>query len=100
MYKVLRSVGIKTGAALEGLQLAQESTEYINKNYPEASVNTYIQIFGDLGKIVWIADYETLANVEEVGQKLTVDEGYLGIVSKFSDLVIEGSWKDELFRGI
>ncbi|MCP4602749.1 MAG: hypothetical protein GY847_19910 [Proteobacteria bacterium] len=100
MYRLLRSVAVKSGAGAQALQLAQESADYINKKYPDVSIGTYVQLFGSLGKIVWIADYENLNLVEEIGQKLAMDDDYLTLLGNLGNLVIEGSWKDELFRSV
>jgi hypothetical protein len=85
---------------MESTQIAQEIAAYINKNYPQTKVQVCTSVFSDLQKVVWFADYESLALIQDIGQKLMVDEKYLAIVMKMGDKVIEGSGKDELFQSL
>lgn len=100
MYKLLRSIKIKPATAFESMQIAQEIAEYVNKKYPQSKVQVFIPVFSELQKIVWFSEAENLTVIEEISQKLMTDEGYLAIVMKLGDKVIEGSGKDELFRSL
>lgn len=98
MYRLIRSVSIKAGKNVEVRQVAQEIADYINKNYSQAKVQIGNQMFGDLAKIFWFGDIESLASLEELNQKLQMDQAYQGIVAKLADISIEGSAKDMLFN--
>jgi len=98
MYRLIRSVGIKIGKNAEVTQVAQEIADYINKNNSQTKVQIGTQVFADLGRIFWFADYESLAALEGIMQKIQADEKYISLVLKLSDIVIEGSAKDMLFN--
>ena len=97
MYRLIRSVKLKPATALESIQIAQEIAEYVNKNYSQTKSQVYTPVFSELQKVFWFSDFENLSVIEEFGQKIMADEGYMSIVVKLADKIIEGSVKDELF---
>ena len=98
MYRLLRTGGIKAGKNVEAMQAAQKIAEHINKNYSQTKLQVATQVFGDLGKICWFGDFESLAAIEEMTQKLQADEAFMGFVAKLSNFMIDGSGKDELYN--
>jgi hypothetical protein len=99
MFKLIRTVGIKPGPAMEAFLIAQEIAEYLNKNYA-TNVKVFMPVFSELSKIAWFSEYENLTVIEENGKKLRTDEKFLALVNKMANKVIEGSGKDELFQSL
>jgi len=95
-----RSALSKPGKFFELLQIAQEATSYFNKNYPEITLQLFLEIFGDVGKIYWVSEFETLDTFMELNTKTMADQGYISIVNKATDLVVDGGFKDTLMRSL
>jgi hypothetical protein len=85
---------------LEAAQWAKEVTEYINSNYPEASVQVFTEQYGAYGAIYWHSDAEDIATIDRFGAQLMTDEGYLTLLSQSEGYFIEGATKDTLMQTI
>ena|SRR3990172_11482195 len=100
MIRHQRSGRAKVGKALEVVQFAKEVAAYVNTKYDPVSVQVYSELFGEINTIYWHTDYDDLATLEKIYAQLTADPGYLSIVSKASDIFIEGSLHDTLMRAV
>lgn len=100
MFRFHRTGHISRGKLLEALQWAKEVAEFINTNYSTVSVQAYSEIFGDIGKVHWYADYEDLATIERINAQLLTDQGYQAMINKSADLFIEGSFHDTLIQSL
>jgi len=98
MIRHQRSGRAKIGKAWDVIQFAKEIAAFINTKYAPVSVQVYNEIFGDLNTIYWQTDYDSLASLEEFHTKLTADPDYQAIVSKGSDIFIEGTLQDKLMK--
>ena len=98
MIRHQRSGRAKAGKAWEVIQFAKEVADFVNTKYAPVSVQVYSELFGDLNTIYWQTDYADLATLEEIHAKLTSDPDYLAIVSKGSDMFIEGTLHDKLMK--
>ena len=99
MVRFQRSARIAGGKGPEGIQWAKEVAEYINNKY-QTQIGVHVELFGDVGTVYWITDYEDLAAVDRVNKQLQSDEGFQGMVKKAPDLFIEGSVKDVLMESV
>lgn len=100
MIRHQRSGRAKVGKAWEVIQFAKEIADFINTKYAPTSVKVYSELFGDLNVIYWQTDYDDLATLEEFHTRLTADPDYQAIVSKGSDIFIEGTLRDTLLKSV
>ncbi len=100
MFRFHRTARISRGKLPDGVQWAKEVAGYINTKYAPVSVQAYAEVFGDIGKIHWYADYEDLATVERINAQLQADQGYWALLGKAADLFVEGSVHDTLIQSL
>lgn len=100
MIRHQRSGRAKVGKAMEVIQFAKEVADFVNTKYAPVSVQVYSELFGELNTIYWQTDYDDLATLEDIHAKLMADRDYLAIVSKGSDIFIEGSLHDTLMKSV
>ena len=100
MIRHQRSGRAKVGKAWNVVQFAKEIADFINTKYAPVSVQVYNEIFGDLNTIYWQTDYDDLATLEKYHAKLTADPDYQAIVSKGSDIFVEGTLHDKLMKSV
>ena len=77
MIRWTRTMQITPGKRQEAIQWAQETREYTKTKFEGgADVKIFLETFGQIGLICWMADFENLATLELVGQVLDEDSGY------------------------
>ena len=91
----MREAYVKDGKMMEAIQFAKEIAEYDNK-LVNGKTRVYMEIFGDVGKIYWVAENVDLATMQSINRKLMADPGHLAILGKAAGLFIEGRIKDTL----
>ncbi len=97
-----RTFSIAAGKNQEAAQFAKEVAQYISDNYSETTTVAYTEYLGDLGKVNWFADYEDLATLESVFQRVATDQGYQAIVAKAraAGIFVQGTGHDTVYRRI
>ena len=92
MIRWTRTAKIAQGKIQETVQWAKDLREYTKTKFEGgADVKIYLQTFGEMGVICWMADFENLATLELVGQVLDDDEGYQErLKAVASDLFLPG----------
>lgn len=100
MIRHQRSGRAKAGKAWEVVKFAKEVAGFVNAKYAPVSVQVFSELFGDLNTIYWQTDYDDLASLEEMQAKLTSDPDYMTILSKGSDIFIEGTLHDKLMKSV
>lgn len=100
MFRFHRVARISRGKFLEAIPWAKEVAEYLSAHYAPVSVQAYTELFGDIGRVHWYADYGDLASVEKFNAMLLADQGYQALLVKAADLFIEGSVQDTLTQSI
>lgn len=85
MIRFQRSIRTARGKGLEAIQWAKEVTEHVNGKRPEASGQVFSPRFGDIGAIVWQADFDDLAALDNYQQFFNTDEGYWALVKEGID---------------
>ncbi len=83
------SAVILEGQLDRALKIAEEITEYANKNYSGLNVQVYREVVGEGGKIHWFMDFENMEKAEEFEQKNSNDAGLSEIRDSF-----EGVFED------
>jgi len=76
MVRWMATSRIQLGQTLEAIQHAKELVGFGKKHGgPGASV--YVDIFGDMNTLRWIADYEDLASFEKIASKVRTDPEFM-----------------------
>ena len=91
----LRSAGDKIGEATEW---SKEVTAYLNGKFPGTNLQVFASRFGDVSMIVWQADFDTLASLDNYQQMINGDDGYWAVVAKSTGFFAEGSINDTVFE--
>ena len=89
MIRFLRSAQFTRGKG--AVQWAKETTDYVNAQNPEISLQVFTARFGDVNKIYWMADFEDFAALERWQAQVGSDAGYRELRRKSTDTLIEGS---------
>jgi hypothetical protein len=100
MVRFTRSAKTVLGKQREAAQWAGEIAAYINGNFSGANFKVFSQNFGEVGRLVWMADFENMGALEEFVDKVVADEDYWAIAAKGSDLLVEGSVVDESMNSL
>lgn len=98
MVRFERSARVARGKLVEARQWAQEITDYANKNHPEGKLQVFSERFGNIGKVLWQADFDDLAAVDRYQASFDADKGYWALVNKSTDLLVEDSVKDTVYE--
>lgn len=98
MVRFVRSARVARGKLVEARQWAQEITDYANKNHPEGKLQVFSERFGNIGKVLWQADFDDLAAVDRYQASFDTDKGYWALVNKSTDLLVEDSVKDTVYE--
>ena len=98
MIRFQRSLRCTGNKAREATEWAKEVTTYLNDNYSETTLQAFGQRFGDVNTIVWQADFDSLASLDNYQQAAGDDEGYLAIVAKSVGLFVDGTLIDTVFE--
>ena len=98
MIRFLRSAQFTRGKG--AVQWAKETTDYVNTQYPETSLQVFTARFGAVNKIYWIADFEDLAALDRWQVQVASDEGYREMRKKSIDALIEGSIIDTVMTPV
>jgi hypothetical protein len=100
MYRFIRTGQAKNDKLVEAIALGQKIVEHINANYPGTTFQLFTEIFGDVNRIHWISDYETLADIEAVMLRINQDQAYFKIVGDSPGVFIEGSLHDTMMSSL
>ena len=95
-----REACIKDGKRMEAIQFAKEIIAYGNEKDPQSKGRIYTEIFGAVGKIIWIYEGKDLATFERGHKQFMADPAYRAILAKGAGLFIEGSVNDTLMARI
>jgi hypothetical protein len=91
----LKPVGAK---AQEARQFAKEVNDFINKKHPKISSEVYMEKYGEVGTIYFIALFESIGQMEETMAATGADEKYQVLATKGLGLFVDGSLKMTLME--
>ncbi len=100
MIRFHRSIRSARNQAAGAIAWAKEVTDYLNDKYAGTKVQVFAHRFGDVSTIVWEADFDTLANLDDYQHTLNENEEYWGVVAKSADLFVEGSVDDTVLESL
>ena len=98
MIRWQRSIRTARGRNNEAIQWAKEVTDYVNSIQPKHKAQAFSLRFGDLGTLVWQADFDDLAALDKFQQAIGADQGYWDLVTKSTELFIEGTVHDTVYE--
>jgi hypothetical protein len=91
MIRWTRRAHIAPGKYQKAIQWAQETREYTKDKFEGgADVKIFTEMFGDVGVICWMVDFNNLAEVELAGQVLEQDAGYTERLQTVAELLQPG----------
>ena len=91
MIRWTRTAHIAPGKQKEAIEWAKETREYTKTKFEGgADVKIFMESFGRIGLICWMADFESLAALELAGQVLEEDSGYQERLQAAAELFSDG----------
>lgn len=93
-YRFNRTLLPAIGKAAVARDLAARITNHLNDTLGMA-IEWGAQVFGE-GRIVWTAEYATMAAYEHDLEKLMGDDTYSDLIQETAGIFVEGSLKDTL----
>ncbi|HLW92594.1 MAG TPA: hypothetical protein VKS78_15020 [Roseiarcus sp.] len=97
MITAVRSVQATPGKFTEAMAFAKEIAAYIkSKHGLELEIKT--QVAGAVGRIAWVANYDSLAAYEATWNKINADPDIHKLTTKVVGVVVPGHSHDSLWR--
>ena len=93
MIKRIVTVKPRGGKLVEARQWAQEILEFARKKYPKNSPEVYFEKYGDVNRMYWMGQYESIDELEKVAAENQSDNKFLEIYMKGIELFVDGSNK-------
>jgi hypothetical protein len=100
MVRWMRTAQIAIGKAMPAIGWSKEIAEFVKKYEGVSSVDVFLDIFGELGTIRWIVDYEDLATLEKVEKQIMEDQEYWQRLEKTKEFFVESKAHDIILRSI
>lgn len=98
MVRFQRTTKVKRGK--ESTKWAKELVDYTNTVFGQPVVQLFRARFGNVDTMYWVADFDSLATLEEWQKKLGADPGYRALTKKASDIVIDGTIGDTILESL
>jgi hypothetical protein len=98
MVYLTRTTLIKENKWREALDNAIEMNTYAQKDPLVVNAEVIQGITGDLNRIYWVAQFNSLADEEKWAEQTRTDTKYMEFMSKSMGLFVENSTVDNLFR--
>lgn len=90
-----KPIGAKTQ---EARQFTKEINKFINKKHPKISSEVYMEKYGEVGTIYFLASFENIGQMEETMAATAADGKYQALATKGMGLFIDGSLKVTLME--
>ena len=97
MIRWMRSAQIAGGKTMQAIAWIKELQGYLKEKY-DFNVEVYGDVFGEVGTVRWIVDYENLAALENGQKQIMEDQEYWQKLEKTPDLFIQGKVNDVVMR--
>jgi uncharacterized alpha/beta hydrolase family protein len=97
MIRWMRSAQIAGGKTMQAISWIKELQGYLKEKY-DFKVEVFGDVFGDVGTVRWIVDYENLTALENAHKQIQEDQEYWQKLEKTSDLFIQGKVYDVVMR--
>jgi hypothetical protein len=100
MIIFVRTARTVRGKRGEAKKWAIEITDYINAVCPDIQCKVFIPRFGEMNRIYWHTDFESLSALEEWQKKMAMDEGYSKLRIHAQDLLSQDSIEDTVLTSL
>ena len=100
MIRWMRTGQIAAGKTMPAIAWAKEMAEYVKKFEGFSSIGVFTDVFGEVGTIRWIVDYEDLASFEKVQKQIITDQGFHQRTEKVPELFVDGKTFDVVMSSI
>ena len=100
MIKRLYSIKPKEEKYFDAREYANEVLEFAINKYPQTSPEVYIERFGDVLRIYFISQFETLADLEKTVAEMMADDEYIAMQMKGAALFVEGSTRVTVLQAL
>ena len=98
MFTIIRSIHIAAGQQEAATKWAVEVAGYLNQAFPGHNIRAHREWFGTNGAIYWIAEHESLADIEATRRKWFADSGYLNRLKESHTLFVAGSGRERVIE--
>jgi hypothetical protein len=99
MIHFMRSASIAPGKIGDAIAFAQGISKYIKDTYGTA-VEVLMPIGGNPSRIAWYANYDSLAQWQDIADRSLRDPNYQEMLAKNSATFLPGSVHDDIWRTI
>jgi len=98
MIRFQRTMRVRRGrhATLWALELS----DYMNAAHGEPKLQLFSSRFGNVSTLMWVADFKSLAALEEWQKRVGADAGYRELVKKSFEIVIDGTVEDAVLQSV
>jgi hypothetical protein len=93
----MRSATIAPGKIGDAIAFANDISRFIKDNYG-TDVVVLMPVGGNPSRIAWHANYDSLAQWQELADRSLRDPNYMEIIAKNSATFLPGSVQDEIWR--
>ena len=100
MLRFQKTVEAKEGHLGELLEVAKEATALMNQIMPEIKLLVFADALGKLPLVQWQLDCEDMAQYEVARDQWASNESFVSFAQKIPTLIVEGSGRDMLWRGV
>ena len=97
MIRWMRSGQIAGGKTMQAISWIKELQGYLKEKY-DSKLEVFGDVFGEVGTVRWIIDYEDLAALENAHKQIMGDQEYWQKLEKTPDLFIQGKVNDVVMR--
>ena len=100
MIRYIRSVSVNQGKFPQASKMAVELAAYMNEHFPGHNMRAHVQVMGDVNKLHWISEYESIAQIEQLFDELHADDGYMNFWRHAAeqDLFVPGTMRDKAMK--
>jgi hypothetical protein len=95
MVRFQRKGRVRAGKYPEALTWAKEISSIVGSAGAQ-TVAVWSEVFDDVQAIYWHADFESIAEVEQMRNSLLGHGGYQNLIGRAGELLIDGSLEDTL----
>lgn len=101
MYTFIRSAVVSAGKGELTLQFAHQVANLMREKY-NIDLKVHMGMFSNVGKVMWMGTFESLAQLEEITGKIATDEEYNELIHASWDeqLMVAGTMTDQIFRQV
>ena len=99
MIRFVRTANIESGKLNDAIAFAKQISEFVKRQHG-LKLEVLLPIGGNPHRIAWRAEYESLAALDALQNKVLADREYLELVAKGASNFIPGSLNDSIWRTI